>query len=289
MEHMLLTIILPLSLAFIMFTLGLGLRVSNFFDIAKFPKAFALGAINQLILLPLIGFGIAVIFDLPPALAIGVMILALSPGGVTTNVLTKIAGGNTALSITLTAVVTLISVVTLPIIIGFSMRHFTGVETPHFSILKISLSIFAITVLPVVLGVLLTHKFPDLVNNARSVLSKIALVLFVVIVFAAISSNWNTLIVNLPALGPALIIMNVVLLGFGLITAAIAGLGPKEATTISIETGVQNVTISIAVAPLIVTSAVALPPEAIPAAVYGAVMYVVTMPFVFWRMRKHKA
>lgn len=289
MEHILLKVVLPLSLAFIMFTLGMGLRLTSFSEIVKFPKAFTLGLINQVILLPVVGFAIAVMFQLPPALAVGVMILALSPGGVTTNVLTKIAGANTALSITLTAIVTLISVVTLPVIIGLSMRYFTGSVAQDFNIFKISVSIFLITVVPVSIGVLLTHVAPGFVTTASRVLSKIAMALFVIIVLAAILSNWDTLISNLLTLGPALIAMNVILLSVGLLTANFAGLGAKDATTISIETGVQNVTIAIAVAPLIVTSTLALPQEAIPAAVYGVVMYIVTMPFVFLRMRKHKA
>lgn len=288
MEHLLLRVVLPLSLGFIMFTLGLGLKLSSFTDIAKFPKAFALGLINQIVLLPAVGFAIAVAFGLPPALAVGMMILALSPGGVTTNVLTKIAGANTALSITLTAVVTLISVVTLPIIIGLAMRYFTGGATPDFNTLKISLSIFMLTVLPVLIGVFCTHFLPGYVSKASQALSSLAMILFVIIVFAAIITNWDTLMANIGTLGPALITMNVVLLALGLMTASMTGLGPKDATTISIETGVQNVTISIAVAPLIVASTVALPPEAIPAAVYGVVMYIVTVPFVYWRMSKHK-
>jgi BASS family bile acid:Na+ symporter len=284
----LLKVVLPLSLAFIMFTLGMGLKVASFSDIARFPKAFTLGLINQVILLPLVGFSIAVLFQLPPALAVGVMILALSPGGVTTNVLTKIAGANTALSITLTAIVTLISVVTLPIIINLSMRYFTGSVAEEFNIFRISLSIFLITVVPVSIGVLLTHLTPRFVAKASRLLSKVAMALFVIIVFAAILSNWDTLVSNLIRLGPALILMNVVLLVVGLLTASIVGLGAKDATTISIETGVQNVTIAIAVAPLIVASTTVLPEEAIPAAVYGVVMYLVTLPFVFLRMRKHK-
>lgn len=288
MEHLLLKIILPLSLGFIMFTLGLGLRLSNFADITRFPKAFALGLINQVILLPIVGFTIAVLFELPPALAVGVMILTLSPGGVTTNVLTKFAGANTALSITLTAVVTLISVVTLPVIIGLAMRYFTGYATPDFNILKISLSIFIITIVPVLIGMFCTHLLPSFVTKTSQALSRIAMILFIIIVFAAIITNGGVLMVNIGTLGPALVVMNLVLLMLGLVTASLTNLGPKDATTISIETGVQNVTISIAVAPLIVTSAVALPPEAIPAAVYGVVMYIVTVPFVFWRMNKHK-
>ncbi len=288
MEHILLKVVLPLSLAFIMFTLGMGLKVASFSDILKFPKAFTLGLVNQVILLPIVGFLIAVMFQLTPALAVGVMILALSPGGVTTNVLTKIAGANTALSITLTATVTLISVITLPIIIGLSMRYFTGSVPEEFNILKISVSIFLITVVPVSIGVLLTHLAPGFVTKASRLLSKIAMVLFVVIVLAAILSNWETLISNLVRLGPALVLMNVVLLVIGLLTATMFGLGAKDATTIAIETGVQNVTIAIAVAPLIVASTSALPEEAIPAAVYGVVMYIVTMPFVYLRMRKHK-
>ena len=174
MDDILLKVILPLSLAFIMFTLGLGLKWSDFSNIAKYPKAFGLGLINQLVLLPIVAFILANLFDLPALLAIGVMILALSPGGVTSNVLSKLGGGNVALSVSLTAVVTLISVITLPIVLGISMKYFMGQSAPDIVLWGVAISMFLITAVPVIIGMGLNHLFPSIQNRAGGVLSGIA-------------------------------------------------------------------------------------------------------------------
>jgi len=283
---MIVKVLLPLILAFIMFSLGLWLRGTDFARVLKFPKAFGMGLFNQLILLPLVAFGIAVVFKPAPELAVGIMILAFCPGGVTSNVLTRIACGNTPLSISLTAVISLLSIVTVPILVALSVNHFMGVDGPEVRVAKLGIQMFLITAVPVGLGMLLTKTVPGLVEKIFRAVSRIALVLFVLIIIAALAKNWEVFSSNLPNLGPALVLLNVLLLGLGLLCAKVIGLGDRDATTISIESGIQNGTLAIAVGSLIAaTDSVTLPPTTVPAAVYSITMYLVSVPFVIWRRR----
>ena len=155
---MIFDIFLPLSLAFIMFTLGLGLTISNFKNVMRYPKAFLIGIVNQMLVLPLVAFSIISIFDLSADFAIGMMVLACCPGGVTSNIITRFAKGDVALSISYTAVVSIISVITLPLIISTSYPYFIGSEKETIDILNLGLQMFLITSVPVLLGLFLNSK-----------------------------------------------------------------------------------------------------------------------------------
>lgn len=285
----LLTVFLPLSLAFIMFSLGLGLMVSDFARVIKLPKAFFIGAVSQVVLLPLVAFVLLMIFSLPGELALGVMILAFCPGGVTSNILTRLAGGALALSITLTAVVSLLSVATVPFLVAMSATYFMGTDAPDIDVTGLAISMFAITAIPVSLGVLLRHFAPGFVARAETPVSRVATALFVVIVIGALAANWDVFVENVVVLGPLLVLLNVILIVLGFSFARIAGLTVKETAAISIETGVQNSTLGITVGGLIAATATGLPVLALPAGVYGITMYIVTLPFVFWIRRKTAA
>lgn len=287
---MLVKVALPLVLAFIMFSLGLGLRGADFTRVLRFPKAFAAGLCNQLILLPLAGFAVATGFGLPPELAFGTMILAFCPGGVTTNVLTRIARGNTPLSISMTAVTSLVSIVTVPLLVAWAARHFLGEAAPEVNIVGLGLTMFLLTAVPVGLGMLVTRVAPAFVARAGRRISRAGVVLFVLVVAAALAKNREVVAANFAVLGPALVLLNVALLGLGLLTGRILRLGREDGTTIAIESGVQNGTLGIAVGALVAASAGAtaemtLPPTTVPSAVYGLTMYAVTVPFVLWRLR----
>lgn len=286
---MIVQVLLPLILAFIMFSLGLGLRKQDFARVLTYPKAFATGITNQLVLLPLIAFGLIKVFGFTAEIAVGVMIISFCPGGVTSNVLTKIAKGNTPLSISLTAVVSLASVITVPILVALSVGHFMGVDGAEVNITKLGFTMFLITAVPVLLGMLLTAIKPALVNNISRGVSRTANVLFVFIILAALVKNWDVFYGNLPTLGPALVLLNVVMLALGLISSSLMKLDSKDASTISIESGVQNGTLGIAVGALIALNATELLPHTtLPSVVYSIVMYVVTVPFVLWRQRKNQ-
>ena len=194
---MIIDIILPLSLDFIMFTLGIGLTIEDFKNILREPKAFGLGIINQMILLPIVAFFIVSIIKLPNEMAVGMMILACCPGGVTSNIITKLAKGDTALSISYTAVVSIASVITLPLIVGFSMQHFLESNAPTINILSLGLTMFFITAVPVSIGLFINTKFHNIADLFTPVANKISTVLFIIIVAGALISEWETFISNL--------------------------------------------------------------------------------------------
>lgn len=286
---MIVSVALPLILAFLMFSLGLGLRKGDFTRVVKFPKAFGTGLVNQLLLLPLVAFAIASLLRIAPELAVGIMILAFCPGGVTSNVLTRIADGNIPLSISLTAVTSLLSIVTVPFLVAFSVQHFMGDTAPKVDIAGLGTEMFLLTAVPVFLGMALTAAKPGLVATISGPVSKIALALFCLLIVAALNENRVVFFGNLPTLGPALILLNVVMLALGLLSSRLLRLDHAEATSISLESGVQNGTLGIAVGSMIAVGATeSLPPTTVPAAVYGITMYLVSLPFVAWRRSAKK-
>ena len=284
-SNVIIDVVLPLSLAFIMFSLGLGLTTSDFGLVFTEPKAFAIGITNQMLVLPIIGFSVATILGLSGEMAVGLMILACCPGGVTSNILTKLAKGDTALSISYTAVVSVVTVISLPLIIGFSMDHFMGEAAPDIDILSLGVTMFMLTALPVTVGMLMRRYSPDRTDKIAPMASKLAAGLFVIIVIAAIVSEFDTLMDNLGTLGPAVIILNVVMLGIGWSSASVFGLNEQRATTVAIESGIQNASVGITVGGLILapTAGATLSTLSLPSGVYGVLMYLVIAPFLFWR------
>ena len=277
---MLLDVALPLSLAFIMFSLGFGLTFADFGRVFAMPKAALTGMILQIAVVPAVAYILLMMVDLPPALAFGVMILAFCPGGVTSSILTKLAGGNVALSITLTAVVSLISVITVPIFASWASHAFLGDAAVVINVTSIAMSMFAITAVPVMIGLLSRFVAGNVAARTEGTVSKVALVLFVVILLAALASNWQVFIENVGYLGPMLITMNVILLLLGVMIARAVGLTGGDGLCISIEMGVQNAALGITVAGLIAQSG-GIPEFAVPAAIYGITMYIITIPGMF--------
>ncbi len=283
---MIVKVLLPLILAFIMFSLGLGLKGHDFSRVLKFPVAFGVGLANQIVLLPLVALGLAYAFGLESIFAVGLMILAMCPGGVTSNILTKIAGGNAPLSISLTAITSLLSILTVPLLVAFSVNHFMGKDAPPVDVTRLGLTMFLITAVPVIIGMAFTAKSPTLVEKIAPVVSRTAVALFVLIIVAALAKNWETFSSNLGTLGPVAVLLNIVMLILGLGSAKILKLDHRNATTISIESGVQNGTLAIAVGTIVAAvEGKVLPPVTVPAAVYSITMYLVCVPFVFWRRR----
>ena len=283
---MIVKVLLPLILFFIMFSLGLGLRGRDFSRVLKFPVAFGIGLLNQIVLLPLVALGLAHLFGLEAMFAVGLMILALCPGGVTSNLLAKLAGGNAPLSISLTAITSLLSIVTVPFLAAFSVNYFMGQGAPPVDVTGIGLTMFLITAVPVGIGMLLTAKYSALAEKIAPGVSRAAVVLFVLIIVAALAKNWGVFSSNFGTLGPVAVLLNVVMLALGIASARMLRLEKRDATTISIESGVQNGTLAIAVGSLVAgVDGQVLPPETVPAAVYSITMYLVCLPFVFWRRR----
>ncbi|MGR3679139.1 MAG: bile acid:sodium symporter family protein [Paracoccaceae bacterium] len=277
---MLIDVALPLSLAVIMFSLGYGLTFADFGRVFTMPKAVLSGVVLQIIVVPAVAFVALMLVDLPPALAFGVMLLSFCPGGVTSNLLTKLAGGTVALSITLTAVVSLLSVLTVPALVSWAAMRHLGDAAPQIDVTSLSVSMFAITVVPVILGLLVRFFARSFAERTERQVSIVALVLFVVIVAAALATNWDLFTSNVGKLGPILIGLNATLLVLGVFAARTLGLSKGDGLCISVEMGVQNATVGITVAGL-VAGAGGIPEYAIPAAVYGITMYIVTIPGMF--------
>ena len=283
---MIIDIILPLSLVFIMFTLGIGLTIEDFKNILREPKAFGLGIINQMILLPIVAFFIVSIIKLPNEMAVGIMILACCPGGVTSNIITKLAKGDTALSISYTAVVSITSVITLPLIVGFSMQHFLESNAPTINILSLGLTMFLITTMPDTIGLYINTKYHNITVPFLPIANKISTVLFIIIVIGALASEWDLFIKNLNTLAPAIITLIIIMLFIGYNSALWFGISKKKAITISIESGIQNATVGITIGGLILNQGTGLSILSLPSGVYGILMYLVCLPFVFWFIKR---
>ena len=283
---MIVKVLLPLILAFIMFSLGLGLRGRDFSRVLKFPVAFGVGLLNQVVLLPLVALGLAHAFGLSSVFAVGLMVLALCPGGVTSNLLARLAGGKASLSISLTALTSLLSILTVPLLVAFSVNHFMGEDAPAVDVTRLGLTMFLVTAVPVAIGMALTKRCPALTEKIAPGVSRTAVLLFVVIIIAALGKNWEVFWDNLGILGPVAVLLNVVMLGLGLASSKALRLDARDATTISIESGVQNGTLAIAVGSIVAAvEGQVLPPVTVPAAVYSITMYFVCVPFVIWRRR----
>lgn len=281
----LIDVALPLSLATIMFSLGLGLTFGDFTRVVQRWRAFAVGAVSQVLLVPLAAFLILIPFDLPPEIKVGVMLLSFCPGGVTSNILSKLARGDVALSVSLTAVISLLSLVTVPILTTLTLNHFLGDAGPNVSIARLAIGMFLITTLPVLLGVSIRKALPGWAQRADPVMGRVAVALFIVIVAAALASNWALFIENFTAMGEALVALNLALLLIGLGLGRAMGLSRQESKTISIETGIQNSTLGITLAGLIAGATTGFSALALPAAVYGITMYAVALPFILWYRR----
>ncbi len=283
---MIIDIILPLSLIFIMFTLGIGLTIDNFKNILRNPKPFWVGIINQMLFLPLVAFLVILLFQLPGELAVGIMILACCPGGVTSNMITKFAKGDIALSISFTGIVSIITVLTLPIIIGFSMDYFMGSDAPMINILSLGMTMFIITTVPVSIGLYVNTKFNDFAISFSQIANKVSSILFIIIVIGALASEWNTFINNLNILGPSIVILISVMLLIGYNSAKYFNLNKEKAITIAIESGIQNATVGITIGNLILPQNSGLSVLSLPSGVYGILMYLVCLPFIVYFFKK---
>ncbi len=284
---MIIDIFLPLALAFIMFSLGLGLTLDDFKRVATQPLAFAVGATGQIVVLPLVALGLALVVGLSPELSVGLMILAFSPGGVSSNIMTKFARGDMALSISLTAVVSVLSIVTVPLLVGVSLHGFMGTDAPPISIASLGLSVFVLVTVPVLIGMAIRGKRAALAAKLERVASPLAAGLFVVMVIGAVVSEWGTLIDNLPRLGPAVLLLNVVMLGIGYGAGRLFKLGQARSSTIAVEVGIQNATLGITIGALLVPEAEKLTAFSLPSGVYGILMYLVSLPMIAWL--RHRA
>jgi BASS family bile acid:Na+ symporter len=208
---------------------------------------------------------------------------------VTSNIISQLARGDVALSVSLTAVVSLATILTVPFFVAWSVNYFMGADAPPITITSLAISVFLITTLPVAIGVALRHFASGFADKAEPILSKAAMVLFIVIVVAALATNWGVFIENVVILGPVLILLNIILLILGVCLAVAVGLSWEEVKTIAVETGVQNSTVGITLGAIIGAEAAGFSAYALPSAVYGITMYLVTLPVVMWLRTRQTA
>ena len=271
-------VILPLALAFIMFVLGLGLTGADFLRVIKKPRDFFVGAFSQIIILPIIAFLLVKIWPIAPELAIGVMIIAAAPGGVTSNLLTSFAKGDVALSISLTAIISLLCVITIPFIVLTSVGLLGDSNiTGNISLASMSRDMFLIVTVPVILGMLLRRFASGVALIFEPVAKKISIVLFVLVLLGAIAAERENVVSYFAQAGLITLVLNVVMMIVAYYVAQLLASGKKQKKCITIECGLQNGTLAIFVATSIFGGGMYV----IPAATYSLIMFATSLIFVY--------
>ena len=271
-------VILPLALAFIMFVLGLGLTGADFLRVIKQPRDFFVGAFSQIILLPIIAFILVKIWPIAPELAIGVMIIAAAPGGVTSNLLTSFAKGDVALSISLTAIISLLCVITIPFIVLTSVELLGGSGiTQDISLFSMSRDMFLIVTVPVILGMLLRQFASGVALKFEPIAKKVSIILFVVVLLGAIAAERENIISYFAQAGLITLILNVVMMVVAYFVAQLLASGTKQKKCITIECGLQNGTLAIFVATSIFGGGLYV----VPAATYSLIMFATSLIFIY--------
>lgn len=278
-------IFLPVSLAIIMFGMGLTLVIGDFIRIFTYPKAVLVGLINQIILLPIIGFSIVVLFKLSPTMATGVMILSLCPGGPTSNLITQVSRGNIGLSVTLTALASLITVFTIPVLLSEAIVYFTGntgvvIELP---VLQTMLQILVITVIPIAIGMIIRKRNEGFALRMEKPMRTASTILFVIIFLVIIIANKDNLVQAMKEVGLATLLLNLLTMGLGFLTAKLFGIAGNSQITITIESGIQNGTLAFVIATTILNNF----EMGLPTGAYSIWMFI-TGGILMWRLGSKK-
>ncbi len=278
-------IFLPVSLAIIMFGMGLTLVIGDFIRIFTYPKAVLVGLINQIILLPIIGFSIVVLFKLSPTMATGVMILSLCPGGPTSNLITQVSRGNIGLSVTLTALASLITVFTIPVLLSEAIAYFTGntgvvIELP---VLQTMLQILVITVIPIAIGMIIRKRNEGFALRMEKPMRTASTILFVIIFLVIIIANKDNLVQAMKEVGLATLLLNLLTMGLGFLTAKLFGIAGNSQITITIESGIQNGTLAFVIATTILNNF----EMGLPTGAYSIWMFI-TGGILMWRLGSKK-
>jgi len=272
-------VILPLALAFIMFTLGLGLSVSDFSNVFRKPKNFLIGLISQLIFLPIVGLTLVIIWPLPIEIAIGVMLITAAPGGVTSNILTFFAKGDIALSVSLTAVMSLLSAVSVPIVLAISIGLIRDSSLPDsISLTGIALSMFLIVTLPVLLGMGVRSFLNSLTLKIEKSARFISTLLFVLVLVGAILAERENVVSYFAQTGLVVLTLNILMMLIAFYWSGFFGMGIAQKKAIAIECGLQNGTLAIFVGTSLFGGGLYI----IPAATYSLVMYLTSLLFIYF-------
>ena len=281
------TIFLGLALAIIMFGLGLSLTIADFKRIILHPKAMILGSFTQLIILPALGFGVAALMLKDnPQLAVGLILLAMCPGGPTSNLLTHLASGDTALCLSLTAISSIVKIFTIPIMVNIAIIQYLGTESPlQMDVAKSIIQIFAITIIPASIGMIVRAYAPQFAERAHKPVKITSAAFLVLIILAAIFKEKENIGDYFAAAGPAALVLNLAGMGVGYLLPVIFRLPVTQQVTISIETSIQNGTLAITIATNMLHNSV----MAIPPAVYSIIMFITAGLFIALLNRKNPA
>ncbi|MEM7215008.1 MAG: bile acid:sodium symporter family protein [Pseudomonadota bacterium] len=269
---------LPIALAIIMFGMGLGLTVSDFTRVFSKPKAFMAGAFLQIVSLPILAFFIVSIFPMAGPFAVGFMILAACPGGVTSNILTYIGKGDVALSVSLTAVISLIGFLTVPLITGWALSNFMGETAPDLPIAKTMIGILLITTVPVILGMIVRKVSASFADRAEKVFGPLSIVVFIVVVVGALIAERDNIIPYISQTGLPAIVLNLVTMAVAAGVAAMLTIPRGQRTAITLECGLQNATLGITVAVTLLDRT----DISVPVAVYGLLMLFTGFAYAMW-------
>ena len=272
------TKIAPICLALIMLGLGMGLTIQDFTRVIKQPKDFFIGFVCQLILLPIIAFILIKIFNTPTELALGVMIIAAAPGGVTSNVLTKFANGDVALSVSLTAIISLISIFTVPFIV-FKSANLLQVNyiSNEISMASISLKMFTVVTLPVVVGMLIKKFATEFIASKTILIQRLSIFLFITVFMAIWIEEWDNIISFITRAGTIALTLNVVMMLVGYYVAKFFATGIAQTKCIALECGLQNGTLAVFVSTMLFDEIVYM----VPTAAYALIMFVTSILFIF--------
>ena len=271
-------VFLPLALAFIMFALGLGLTGNDFLRVIRQPRDFFVGTFSQIILLPIIAFILVKLWPISPELAIGVMIIAAAPGGVTSNILTSFARGDVALSISLTAIISLLSVITVPFIILTSIILIENSSLDlNISLTNMAISMFLIVTVPVIIGMIFRKFASNVAIKFEPIAKKISAVLFVIVLLGAILAEKDNVVSYFAQAGLITLVLNVVMMIVAYYIAQLLASGTEQKKCITIECGLQNGTLAIFVATSIFGGGMYV----IPAATYSLIMFGTSLIFVY--------
>ena len=268
--------IAPVCLAIIMFGLGLGLTVADFKRVITIPRDFIIGFLGQVIILPIIAFILIHIISMPPDIALGVMVIAAAPGGVTSNILTKFANGDVALSVTLTAVVSLISVITVPLIV-YNSANFLGFEiTKEISMINIAVKMFFVVTVPVIFGMIVRSFMTDFIMSKTLLIQRLSIILFLIVFISIWVEEWDRIISFITRAGLVAFILNFTMIFIGYYMAKFLASGLEQRKCISLECGLQNGTLAVFVATQLFDDIVFM----VPTAAYALIMFVTSIIFV---------
>ncbi|HEY3434672.1 MAG TPA: bile acid:sodium symporter family protein, partial [Solirubrobacterales bacterium] len=262
----LVSVLLPGAIAVIMWTLGMELTRDDFRRVLTAPRAVAIGMLNLALISPLLALTMAELFKLPPELAVGLVLLGASPGGMMANMLTHLSRGDTALSVTMTAISSVGAMVTVPLFLGLAGEHFAATEVGDVSMFGIVLRVFAITIVPVAIGMEMRRRRPEWVASVHSRVRRISLTLFALVVLGAIASENDTVRENLADVAGAALALNLAAMALSFTISKLARLDDRQSTAIALELGIHNSALAIAVGATLASEVT------IPAAVYSSFM-----------------